>query len=310
MSTIRFEPIALQIAQLVSLDRLLSPEGGQKPGEAAAVPADTQEFFAVYMRAVQAGFRLLGAPQFERLSRLYDRFQEEFVPGGPPKSPVYDSYATQHILGEVPQGVASETPFSVLARLTSGQPKHEPLQRLALALAGSHLDLYRVTRAVGTNAELERIREEGTLSVRLTGPFLQAGDRMLGRVLPFGGAFFIADSPYLLKAPDADWLEYLARAAGESSPNAASSEAPRPASNAKLTPKERARLRQKRAAAARQSPDAGSVRLLKYGRSERYWLDFIMDAYAGERRGIAFLAGIPDRPETLPHHADYDPSNR
>jgi hypothetical protein len=30
-----------------------------------------------------------------------------------------------------------------------------------------------------------------------------------------------------------------------------------------------------------------------------------MDAYAGERRGIVFLAGVPDRPELLPHSAEY-----
>jgi hypothetical protein len=31
-----------------------------------------------------------------------------------------------------------------------------------------------------------------------------------------------------------------------------------------------------------------------------------MDAYAGERRGIVFLAGVPDRPELLPHSDEYE----
>jgi hypothetical protein len=30
-----------------------------------------------------------------------------------------------------------------------------------------------------------------------------------------------------------------------------------------------------------------------------------MDAYAGERRGVVFLAGVPDRPELLPHSHEY-----
>ena len=315
MSTFRFEPIALQIAKLVSLDRLLSPDeaealaGGDGDGGEAQppLPADVQAFSACYRAVTRAGWRLMGAPQFERLSRMYDRFAKEFMPGGPPMSPVYDSYATQHMLSEVPQGVANETPYSVLARLTSGQPQHDQAHRLARALADSHLDLYRVTRAEGLSAELERMRGEGTLSVGLTGPFLRTGDRMLARVLPFGSGFFIADSPYLLKAPDAEWLEYLARASGEAGSKGASGEASRGGSSAKLTSKQLARLRQKKkAAAAQQAPEAVVVRHLKYGRSERYWLDYIMDGYAGERRGIVFLAGIPDRPETLPHHDDFD----
>jgi hypothetical protein len=229
------------------------------------------------------------------------------MPGGPPMSPVYDSYASQHILGEVPTGVAGETPYTVLARLTSGHPRYERLHAMARALADSHQDLYRVTSADGLSAELERVRGGGSLSVRLTGPFLRTGDRVLARVLPFDGAWFIADSPYLLRASEGEWLDYLARATAVGP----SSSVARPAvdekrAGPKLTPKQRARLRQ--SAARQKARDAAVARHLKHGASERYWLDYIMDAYAGERRGIVYLAGVPDRPETLPHHADYEPS--
>jgi hypothetical protein len=311
MSTFRFEPIALQIARQVSIDRLLSPDGGVEEASddeaQASLPADVLKFLSCYTATARAGWRLVGAPQFERLMRMYDRFEEEFMPGGPPMSPVYDSYATQHMLSEVPHGVANETPYSVLTRLTSGQPRHEELHRLARALADSHLDLYRVTRAEGLSAELEKIRGAGTLSVRLTGPFLRTGDRMLARVLPFGNGFFIGDSPYLLKASDAEWLEYLARASGGVSSNGTSEADPRAGSSARLTSKQRMRLRQKKqASAAQEAPDSAVVRHLKHGRSERYWLDYIMDGYAGQRRGIVYLAGVPDRPEALPHHAEYE----
>lgn len=307
MSTLRFEPIALQIAKLVSLDRLLLPDELEKEDDAQPpLPADVQEFFACYTAVARAGWRLIGAPQFERLSQMYDAFEEEFSPGGPPMSPVYDSYATQHMLSEVPHGLANETPYSVLARLASGQLRHLQVHQLAQALVAAHMDLYRVTRAEGLSAELERVRSEGTLSVRLTGPFLRTGDRMLARVLPFAGGFFIGDSPYLLKAPEAEWLEYLARVSGEAPASGTSGEGPHAGSSAKLSSKQRARLRQKRVAAAQQAPADAVVRHLKQGSSERYWLDYIVHGYAGERRGIVYLTGIPDRPETLPHHADHD----
>lgn len=314
MTTLRFEPIALQIGKAVPIERLLgadplsrAPAGGP---DDPPLPADVRHFMSCYMRVIAAAWQLLGAPQFARLAQLYERIEEEFMPGGPPLSPVYDSYASQHILGQVPHGVAGETPYTVLARLTAGHARYEPLHRMARALAESHLDLYRVTEADGLSAELERSRGNGAIAVRLTGPFLRTGDRMLARVIPFGAGLFIGDSPYLLQATEAEWLDYISRSSDhEPYPSPVADDGARAHPGPKLTPKQRARLRQQQAAARQKAPDAAVVRLLKHGRSERYWLDYITDGYAGERRGIVYLAGVPDRPETLPHHADYEPSH-
>jgi hypothetical protein len=313
MTTLRFEPIALQIGKAVSIDRLLGADRlSGAPGEGPddpALPADVRDFMSCYMRVIAAAWQLLGAPQFARLAQLYERIEEEFMPGGPPMSPVYDSYASQHILGEVPHGVAGETPYTVLARLTVGHARYERLHGIARALAESHFDLYRVTEAEGLSAQLERLRGNGALAVRLTGPFLRNGDRMLARVIPFGAGLFIGDSPYLLRATEVEWLDYLSRSSDpDPNPPPATDDGARARPSPKLTPKQRARLRQQQAAARQKAPDAAVVRLLKHGRSERYWLDYITDGYAGERRGIVYLAGVPDRPETLPHHADYLPS--
>jgi hypothetical protein len=49
------------------------------------------------------------------------------------------------------------------------------------------------------------------------------------------------------------------------------------------------------------------LRHLRHGASERYWLEYILAAYAGERNGIVRLAGVPDRPETLPHAGVNEP---
>lgn len=310
MTAARFEPIAIQLGKLVALDRLLSPDAprGSSAHHAAAssaLPADLGAFMACHETVFGAAWQLLGAPQFERLSRLYARVEEELRPGGPPMSPIYDCYAAQHVLAEVPQGLADETPYSVLARLTSGDPRHERLHQLARALAGSHLDLYRVMRASGPDAELESIRNGSALSVRLARACLEPGDRMLARVLSFGDGRFIADAPYLLKASEAEWLDHLARATA-AEPVVERPAAPR-ASQAKLSAKQQARLRQRQRAARAQAPDAAVIRHLQRGPSERYWLSYIMDGYAGERRGVVYLAGVPDRTETLPHHDDYRP---
>ena len=39
----------------------------------------------------------------------------------------------------------------------------------------------------------------------------------------------------------------------------------------------------------------------KHGPSVNYWNEFIVEAYAGHRRDVIFLRGIPDRAHTRPH---------
>jgi hypothetical protein len=123
------------------------------------------------------------------------------------------------------------------------------------------------------------------------------------RVLSFDDAHFIADSPYLLKASEQDWLDHLARIVAQQRVPGTTSAQPKAS---KLSSKEQARRRQKeKSKAARNEPEAIIQRYLQFGLSDRYWFDYVMDGYAGERRGIVFLAGVPDRAELLPHSAEY-----
>ena len=311
---ITFSPIAVQLARSVSLDQLfprtavedaLRDQREQAPdsGE-AALPHDVALFFAHYWVVTRAAALLLGAPGFDALARLHEEIEAEYMPGGPPMSPVYDSFAMQFVLSAVPQGIGNETPYSVLARLLLSDASRARLQRMAQLLADARFEIYRVKGASGHDAELEPVRGGSALRVRLTGPFLRTGDFGLMRVLAFDDKFFIADSPYLLQATEEEWNEHLARivAQRQGSPSAS---APQKAS--KLSSKEQARRRQKdKAKAVRQEPEEIIKRYLQFGLSDRYWFDYVMDAYAGERRGIVMLAGVPDHPELLPHHAKYE----
>ena len=313
MSSVRFEPIAVQLSRQVHLDVLLPRDGIEQLRqrlfpEGSAVDAETEQALLHCRAVLAAALQLLGAPQFERAGRWYDRLREEFNPGGPPKSPVYDSYATQQVLADVPHGLAGETPCSALAWLTRHDPARERLHQAARALADSQQDVYRVVRSEGARAELERLRDRQALSVRQSEEFLRGGDLCLARVLPFGGGHFLLEPPYLLRASDRDWLEYFQRIAPDEPSPPSATHHRNPAEHAKLTPKQRARLRQKKAAQRDQGSEAALLRHLKNSNTERYWFEYIVDAYAGERRGVVYLAGVPDRPETLPHHAAFDPA--
>jgi hypothetical protein len=169
--------------------------------------------------------------------------------------------------------------------------------------------VYRVLRVEGTRADLERLRDRQAMTVRQTDDFLRGGDLSLARVLPFGAGHFLIEPPYLLRASDRDWLEYFQRIAPDEANPPSATHQRSPGQHAKLTPKQRARLRQKKAAQRDQGSEATLLRHLKNGSTERYWLEYIVDAYAGERRGVVYLAGVPDRPETLPHHDAFDPAS-
>jgi len=56
-----------------------------------------------------------------------------------------------------------------------------------------------------------------------------------------------------------------------------------------------------RALGAESDRVAAFERFLKYGPTPTHWHDFILDGYAGNRQEVIFLAGIPDRPGSLPH---------
>ncbi|HKY40310.1 MAG TPA: hypothetical protein VJN18_30460 [Polyangiaceae bacterium] len=305
-------PIAAQLARAVSLEALFprgaiedvlrDHRGRPETGE-AELPEEVKPFFGHYCVVVRAAAQLLGAPAFDSLARFHDEVEEEYMPGGPPQSPVYDSFSMQFVLGSVRQGIGNETPYSVLARLLQRDPSRSRLQCMAQSLADARFELYRVRSTGDHRADIEPVRGGTALSVRLTGPFLRTGDFGLMRVLPFDNEHFIADSPYLLKASAQDWLDHLARIVVQQQALGATSASQKAS---KLSSKEQARRRQKeKAKAARNEPEEIIKRYLQFGLSDRYWFDYVMDAYAGERRGIVVLAGVPDRPELLPHSTEY-----
>jgi hypothetical protein len=304
--TLRFEPIAQQLGKLASPALLFPSEvltqlrDGEAEHELDLAPA-VRQLLSHYGAVVGAGRLLLGAPPFERLSRLHDELEKLYAPSGPPRSPVYDSCFMQHVLGEIPQGLAGETPYTVLARLSSGDPAREALQALADSLARSHGEVYRVTVASQDRAEVRPIRGGEPFALQLVAPVLREGDLILAHAVPFGGSFYLPDRPYLLQASEGDWLAYFERVAGARPATEAATGKPSGA-RSPLTSKQLARRRkQQKEKAFALTPDQVVIRHLRHGSSDRFWLDFILAAYAGERNGVVRLAGVPDRPETLPH---------
>ena len=299
MTVIKLEPIGAKVRDKIPLTSLL-PRGelermreklrSDEQSDDAPMSERVAEFLAHYMLVFQAAGALLTIPAFEQLVRQHEQLADEFMSGGPPVSPLYDSYSSVHALVEIPVGIGSETPMSVLARLTVGSFEHRSVHQLASEIALSHLDLYRANEVESSSAQLVHVRSGSKTAVHLTGPFLREGDLFLGRVIRFHtGDNFIADSPYLLMTSEAAWLAYFARVA-----------------QPELDAKRKARKEHSRKAGDREER---LIRHLRQGESYRFWPEFITNAYTGHRNGIVSLTGIPDRPETQPHHEAFDESS-
>jgi len=248
-----------------------------------------RDFLAHQLTISEAAMALVALPPFQGLNRQADLLEEEFMSGGPPMSPIYDSYSVIHLLAEIPVGMAGETPMGVLARLTATSPQHRELHLLALQFASSHLDLYRALSVTPSTAHLVHLRSGRKLDVHLTGPFLRESDLFLARVIPFRESEqVISESPYLLLTAEAEWLAYLDRVWTG-----------RPGAAKKMG---------KSAPSKQKGPSRNEVLVkhLREGSSFRFWPEFFVNAYADERNGIVKLIGIPDRPATQPHHPSFD----
>lgn len=310
MKTFKLEPITAKLRREISVSALLrhvEEEGrkrleaeGDHPGE-IPIPDEVIGLVTQSTTVVQAAFALLEHSAFAGLARRYEQQEEEYMSGGPPMSPLYDSYSLMHVIAEIPQGVADETPLSVLARLLESSPAHADLHHMARDMAESLLDLYRVTSVDGPRSQLVHVRSGQPLTVLTSGPFLRDGDLFLGRVFTArDGRRFISHSPYLLQSSEQEWRQYFERVLQRQASSDSAGVAEKAAKKQKRTKKD--------GQGPRRQDDPGRTlrRHLQRGDNWRTWPEYIVEGYVGNRNGIVRLAGVPDRPETLPHNEAYE----
>jgi hypothetical protein len=181
-----------------------------------------------------------------------------------------------------------------IALALAGTLQIDPALRPGMeACAQARLGLYRATwqkpprspDALPTFRVVELVTEH-EIDMQFAEPLpVEQGELLLMRLhaLPEAAArargvsHIASGTPYVLEGrTDIDWLEYLERAAG----------------SLKL----------------RLDPES-YARVMRGEGDERRWLEFVFVGYGGVREGgVVEVVGIPDRPDTLPHHGDFDPA--
>lgn len=233
--------------------------------------------FAAYIYVTNWALGIVEAAQDVReLWRHVDRIakaDEDYQPEGPPWSPITRSMFCAWSLWDLAVGVKRESLGSILLAIGRAQGMDPLFLGVLEKLVESRLGLHvhegvtgdRITlRELGTGELRECIRPSGHDGER--------GEVWLARVLPPPAVSLrdaiVVTTPYVIENPGpAGWQTYLDRTL------------PKIAIEPKLA----------------------YERLMKRGLDERFWLEYVFEAYASHRAEAVFLMGLPDIPESRPH---------
>lgn len=210
-------------------------------------------------------------PELKAYAEIVGAAQEEYMPSGPPMSPLTASFFTTWAFYDL--RFDGTDPLASCLIEANDVVCMNPDQLDALKkLADSRMGVYE---QVGTDGPHVRLRELVTgddyTCHSASGNRGRIGElwyvRLLPPLVPDLARYHVAfTTPYVLMAGKADWLQFLRRA----------------------------------------MPGTGDQReslhrLLKYGPDPNYWNEFVFKAYHHHQSDAIFLAGIPDLKATLPH---------
>ncbi|MEN8260899.1 MAG: hypothetical protein ABFS02_09990 [Pseudomonadota bacterium] len=230
--------------------------------------------------------------QLPVLSKLLDAYadaQEEYMPSGPPMSPLTNSYFSCWGFFDSCAGPKRETFGTVAIDLCKLLNVDDGLIAIFEKMQHSRMGVYvfegrsgkhMLLRELVTNNEIKAISPSGYKGRR--------GELWLTRVLPppfsiekldYSVAFI---TPYVLgqfkgkhsfaRVTEREWLSFFDRTSQETG------------------------LDEKIPA---------YQRLMKYGLSKNYWNEYIFLAYANHQKDMILLAGFPDISSSLPHSEAY-----
>ena len=268
VSELRRESASIQAA----LDAL---KRGATAGLSHGVALDPLHAVYVAVQNVTSIFaeRVSQLAEFKPYYQLAAKAEDEYMPGGPPMSPLTRSYFTTWAFFDLPFGPDRETMGTCLIDLGGRLGLSTEVIDVVRLTSETRMGIYEhiglktgrcLLKELITDDEFECYvpagypdRKGELWFVRLCPPIEPATNHL---------AF---TTPYvLMDFGKTDWMAYLSK------------------SLIGLTaPEKRRRLGE----------------LLKYGREPDFWNEFIFEAYLNHRHDVIFLTGLPDVPGSLPH---------
>jgi hypothetical protein len=214
-------------------------------------------------------------PEMKTWARAVEKAEDEYMPAGPPMSPLTGSFFWMWALYDLRIGKSTDTlAYCQIAANDIIQMNSHQLDALK-KMERSRMGIYEHVDKNGPHIRLkELITNDHFTCLCPTGYVGTKGElwyvRLLPPLEPEHAIYWIAmTTPYvLIEASKSDWIAFLKRTTLQCD-----------------GPNDRTRLHN----------------LLKYGLQPNYWNEFVFKAYHHHQHDAVFLTGIPDMKATLPH---------
>ncbi|MFQ5790329.1 MAG: hypothetical protein ACE5JI_07595, partial [Acidobacteriota bacterium] len=217
--------------------------------------------------------QLTALDEMARFVKIISRAEDEYMPSGPPMSPLTTSFFTCWAFFDACAGPAEETIGTTAMAVGAAFGMHGELVRLMGLMQQSRMGIYVHQ---GTDGDAVVLRELVTDAVCRaivpSGYRGRRGELWYVRVLPPplpDSEHVVFTTPYLLLRPgEREWQAYFRRTLPD---------------------------------APLEERSARYEHHMKYGPTRDYWTEFVFEAYVNHRTEVIFLAGLPDVAESRPH---------
>lgn len=208
-------------------------------------------------------------PSLDRFYNTIATVEEDYMPSGPPMSPLTTSYFASWSLVDLGYGIKKESLCSIITDLAPQLGLDKNIVVAMRAMQNSRMGIYEFCGGEGDKTLLKELGSNEVVTCFCSSGYRgrHPGELWLTRILPPLYNLFtysaIFGTPYVLLYPGKDeWLAYLQRNINR---------------------------------ATGSKKDGNPVaRLMKYGLSENYWNEYIMQAYVNYEPDVVFLGGLPD----------------
>jgi hypothetical protein len=214
-------------------------------------------------------------PEMKAWARVVEKAEEEYMPAGPPMSPLTRSYFWLWALYDLRIGKSTDTLASCQIAANDVIQLDQNQLRVLKRLDRSRMGIYQHVGQEGTNVRLKEIITDREFLCYCTSGYVgEKGELWYVRAVPpldreMGEFWVTMTTPYvLIDFGKSDWMAFLKRTMLECD-----------------GANEPTRLYQ----------------VLKYGLGQHYWNEFVFKAYHHHQQDAVFLTGLPDLRDTLPH---------
>lgn len=213
-----------------------------------------------------------GLPELKAYCDIVGPAEEEYMPSGPPMSPLTGSYFTCWAFFDFRFGPDKETIGTCLLDVASQLGFSPDMGNIVEFMQNSRMGIYEHLGIQGGKVQLQEIMtQEKYLCYVPAGYWGEKGQCWMARLLPPINDLFdysiVFNTPYVLIGESKeDWMAFI-----------------------------------KRTMLGADNDIDSYHELMKYGLGIHYWNEYIFQAYHHHQHDAIFLTGLPDVKESLPH---------